>query len=503
MILIELVKPNSFKTLFMILMVSVFSNVYSQIDTSKTQRNITYKVRYLESEEYFKSFKNNSEIYFGEGIAQIVNGDIGEAINKAKIKARDNLARNIKVRVKSSVEFILSSKMKTGSSNLTEDIDESINIQTETYTDQLLTEVNQSDYKIDYPTRNNVTIIFYISKSLYKSTVDKDIEGKKRLIRNHIHNGTKKFNGKHFVDAIKDWLLANEFLNAFFHGLPIQDDIDGTGLPKEVNAYINDKITSFFSGVNLKEVSGKLHYDVKGQLNVVPSIYVEYEDDYGKGFPIEDLPMKIDFIEGEGELRKKVISNQNGQAKLNIKNVNSEFKEAVVRINIDASAFPGIENFSNLSLAYLDIDMKKMKTVALAVSFINGGTYSSPDQLKNALQSELLSRGLQVVKTKITKRNVSENDIEVVNRTNADYLIYVYIQSSTASKVGGYDNMYLSNSSGSLFIYQLPQGNIISSRELSSAKGYGVNASGAGWNGYAKIKEQVFTGIKSMAEELK
>ena len=501
---INIIKEQCFAFLLILFLFGGITQSYSQIeDTSSAQRNVTYKLRYLESEAYFNSFKENSNIYFGEGIAKIENGDIGEAINKAKTNARDNLARNIKVKVRSTVKLIVSSKNRASDPMTNEQIDESIDINTETYTDQLLTEVKQSEYKIDYPMRNHVTIIFYIEKSIYKSIVDKDIEGKKALIRNSIHNGNKKFKAKHYVEAVHDWLFANESLQNFFQGLPIQDDIDGTGMPKEVNSYINDKITFFFSSVDLKEVSGKLFYDVRGQLNESPIVYAEFENDYGDRSAVENLPLKIDFIEGDGNVRRKIITSPYGQAKLNVKNVDSKYRDAIIRITIDKDAFSGIDAFHNLTLPYLDIYMKKMKTVALAVSYDNNGKFSSPDQLKNSIQSELLSRGLQIVPVKIMNKVVSDADIENVKKSRADYLLYIYVHSDKGSTVGGYNNMYLSKSSGTLYIYQLPQGNIVASRELNPVKGFGVTASGAGWNGYSKLKNQIFLGIKDMAAELK
>jgi len=491
-------------SIFLVVVIFAFySNSKAQETDSNEQRRITYKARYLESEKYFNRFKNDSSIYFGEGFAKIENDDMGEAINKAKTNARDNLARNIKVVVKSTVNLLMSSKSKSENHQTSEQINESIDIQTKTYTEQLLTEVKQTEFKIDYPTRNHVTIIYYIGKNDYHSIVEKDIEGKKKFIRESILNGNKKYNTKHYPEAIKDWLFANESLVNFFQGLPIQDDIDGTGLPQEVNAYINDKITTFFSSVKLKEMSENLLYDVRGQLNNTPIIYAEYEDEYGNVSGIEDLPLKINFIEGTGKVRKKIVTGIYGQAKVGVSEINSNSKNIIIRISIDSDAFPGINRFQNLLLPYLDISMNKMKTVALAVTFNNGGNFSTPDQLKNSIQSELLNNGLQVVPFDFTKKNVSDSDFGIINSTNADYFIYAYIQSNKGSKVGGYDNMFISSSSGTLYIYQLPQGQLVSTKELSPVKGYGVSASSAGWNGYSKLSSQVSKGIETAAESLK
>ena len=202
-------------------------------------------------------------------------------------------------------------------------------------------------------------------------------------------------------------------------------------------------------------------------------------------------------------IRRKVITGVYGQAKLNIKTLNPKYKNIILRITIDDGSFPGINDFHNLSLPYIDVNIKKMKTVALAVSFNNGGNISSPDQLKNRIQSELLSQELQILPIKMNHKVVTNTDIEIINNTHADYLVYIYLHANKGKRVGGYNNMYISTGSGTLYIYQLPQGNIVASRELTPVKGYGVSASGAGWNGYSKLKVQVTPGIKSLAVELK
>ena len=486
------------KKIFVVLILFL-TPIYSQVDSTRIGRNITYKNRYIEAQKYFKQFKGNKNLYWGEGIVKIENGDVGEALSKAKTMALNDLSRKIKVKIKTKIQSTVISATKAGQ----ETIDDKINIQTDTYTDQLLNEVQYTDYEIDFPIRDHLAIMVYIDKNVYKTNVEKDIERKKSTIRNYIRNGEKKFTRRHYIEAIKDWLLATQFLNDFFNGLPIIDSLHSGAAPEEVHAYINDKISTFLSGIYLKETAGSIYYDVKGVLSVQPLIRVEYEDEYGEKYPIEDLIVKIDFIEGEGIARNKAVSNRNGEIKINIEEVNPEYRTTVMRVQIDKTQFKGIEAFPNISLEYLDINIKKMNTVALAVTFINAGSYSSPTQLTNQIQSELLQRGLQVVKCKIRSSEISERDINNVNKTNADYLIYVYLRSNNAAQVGGYENMYVANSSGALFIYKLPQGIILASEELQPAKGYGVNASGAGWNGYAKIKKHVIPKLKKLANQLR
>jgi hypothetical protein len=458
--------------------------------------------RYLEAEEYFKELSNNKDVYFGMGTAKIKNGDIGEAIPIAKKRAREDLAKSIKVKVTQTVENLISAKTATEGGISREKIDENISIKSNSYTDQLLTDVSESKPFPDYPYPRSVSIFVSIKKSAYKNKVDKDINGKKMMIRNSINNGNREFKAKHYVEAIRDWVLANHYLYNFFNGLPIQDDIEGNNIIQNMNAYINGKVTGIFSSIHFVPLSGNLFYDVQGLVTVQPEILAQFIDESGSRNPISNLPLTVQFVDGSGDIPRKITTGIDGRTTVNIKKIDPNFNKAVIRITVQ-SDLADLNDFPNLNLPFINIHLKKMSTLALAVFYNNNGKFVSSQEIYNKIQSKLLSSGQQIVSADLSKKQLSPIDFNIVNKTHANYLVFVFFKSENASTVGGYENMFISTSSGVLYLYKLPNKRLVFSKQLPSIKGYGVTAAGAGWDGYAKLSAKVLSALDNLTGAIK
>ena len=466
------------------------------------QQKLQNTIEYIKTKQFLDSLRINKDVYSGVGTAKIGN-DIGEAFINAKKNALNNLASQIKVVVSSSVQQIVTSTSKTNNGSYSEIINESFKNTINTYTDQVLTDVNESQNFIDYPDLGYVTKAVYISKSVYKEMVSEDLKAKKNIIRTSINNANVEFAGKHYLQAVNNWLIAKEKLYDFFSDLPLQDNLGENNNLQDVSEYINGKISFFFSGLSLEDITGKTRYDAKGRLNKPIMIFAKYKDENGQENGVARLPLKVDFMQGEGNILKGITTGSYGQAKLHVSYINPDNKNSIIRITVDTNKIIGLNNFRNLLLPSIDVLLMKTRTVALAVTFNNSGRNLSPDELKNNIQSKLLKQGLAVEVVSVSSAVVSDDDIQRLNQIHADYLFYVYINTISCSTVGGYKNMYVAPCTGTVFVYELPQGNLVASKQLQTIKGYGSTSAGAGLDAYGKLKKSILNITQNMLEEIK
>ena len=468
------------------------------MNNQKTQ----HTVKNIKAKRYLDALRRNKDVYYGVGTASIKN-DIGKAIITAKKLAKAEIASKIKSVVHSTVQLVVTSNSQEHGKTYSEDIKKIFSQKIETYTNLVISDINESEPFIDYPDSGFVTIAVYVNKSLYNKMVKKDMEAKKITIKTIINNGDKKFAENNYLSAVNDWLDAKKTLHSFFNNLPLQDNLGENNNLQDVSAYLTSKIKYFFSGLYLNDISGKIHYDSRGRLSKPVMINAKYQDETQRMHAVTKLPLKADFIAGQGNILGGITTSTYGQTKINVTYIDPANKNSNIRISVDTSRIKGLAEFSNLLIPHIDISLNKTRTVALSVCFNNNGQSSSPEDLKNTIQSNLLNQGLAIEPVSISTAVVNSDDIQRINQTHADYLFYVYIKTHDCSTFGGYKNMYVGQCTGTVFVYKLPQGNLVASQQLKTTKGYASSASGAGWDAYSKLSDSILNTCQKMSGEIK
>ena len=449
-----------------------------------------------EAKNYIDTMKDDSDIYWGEGIANI-GEDLGEAKLLAKDRALKELSRQIEVTVKIDITKTLTGSSVSTGEEYSEKIEDEISKKIKIYTNQIITDTKEKFFT-DFPKTGTMTYFVYISKKDYEEKVQRDLATKKAMIRTGIQNGNTELMNHNYLNAIGNWIKAKEYTNNFFGQLPLQDDLDNNGIPKEINAYLYGKLNNFFGNTSLTCLYDEIFYDAQGELIQKPVILAQYISDIGERHPLEKLPLKAEFIQGTGIIQGNMQSETYGQAVLPISQVDPTYKITSIHIEIDKQRIPGIDLFSLPPMPSTLIELKKIKTIALSISFFNDEEMIEPDDLKNTVKSILLNSGLSVLSVLITGNYVNQDDIKAVNTTNADYLLFINARTGTSSTVGGYDNMFTTTCSGVISVHKLPQGNMISSENIDVSKGFGVSTKIAGWEAFGKLKDEILSKTKSI-----
>ncbi len=454
------------------------------------RQNIRPEVQALELK------KKDPDIYYGEGIAPILDNDMGGALETAKKRALRDLSRKIQVNVEETISKITQSDM----SGSTENIREQFTQKVRTYTNSVLT--NTKDLRaINYPAPGNITVLVYMSRAEYRQKVNEDLKSKKAAVRTAAQNGDQAFLRNEFMIAATNWARAYEQLQNFFGDLPVQDDLNGDGRPDDVREYLQQKMSQLFGNMELSFLLDQITYDANGTLTKRPMVQARFRHQTGADKAVANLPLKVEFISGKGQVLGRVMTNKYGVAELSLK-VDASYPQTEIAVGIDQQSIPGLNYFTLPQLSEARLTINKIKTVALAVLFNNNGRRSSPEALNNEIKNLLLNKGYLTMNFSTSGGQVSQSDLARATQANADYLLFVAIRANGGSTVGGYANMFASTVSGHVSLYRLPRGDEIAAERLPSVKGFGVSADVAGWDGYGKVKNAVIKKAQKIIESI-
>jgi len=491
-----------FRTLLLIWFVlSCRPGLMAQNDTVEANNKTADSMEFIRAKQFISQIRSNKDYYVGEGTASIGN-DIGKANVLAKKRALEDLSSRIRVRVQSTIIKVVTNTSQNNDDSYSENTDRKIQDRTNFYTNQVLTDVEISQSFYNYPDSGYITVIANLNKNSYKKRINEDLNAKKMLVRTRIQNGDRKYAQGYYIQAIKDWTQANNYLNQFFNGLPLQDNLGPGRSSQNVAQYINGKITFFFSGLRLVNMTDQSIYDSRGRLNAPVFVAAKYKDENGIEHPVTGLPLKAGFITGEGTILPGIKTGSYGQAKLLVSYINPAYKSCLINITVDTAGFK-LDQFKNIIIPSLNQSARKMRTIAFSVTFNNNGQLLSPEELKNKVQSTILESESAIEQVSVSHANINQADIQQINQGHADYFLRVYVHTLNSSTVGGYQNMYVASCSATVSLYELPLAKLKSAQQIPTVQGYGTTASGAGWDALNKMINNILSTTQTVLGEIK
>jgi len=154
-------------------------------------------------------------------------------------------------------------------------------------------------------------------------------------------------------------------------------------------------------------------------------------------------------------------------------------------------------------LPSIKIRIKKLRTLAFAVTFRNGGQYLIPTDAKNKVQSTILNQGLAIEPVSVRSSTISNDILQRIEKLHPDYFLFVFVDSRGASTVGGYKNIFMSTCSATISLYEFPLGNMVGVKQIIGDQGYGASKSGAVWDAFNKLTSKIINGTDEMLGEIK
>lgn len=436
---------------------------------------------------------NNTDIYWGEGFATIVENNIGEAKEKAKKSAIVNLSGHISIEIRSDLVTTVIGKEGRGMGGYEEVIQQTV----KTYTQNVLNDLNESEPFIDCPAVGNLAYYVWVPKEKYRDRVKNDMEVKRTIVVNKANDGLRKWDNGEYVTSVKIIGQAMKLATDFFKGLPLMVPSTTTQDTLEIRNLLQDRMDDFFRNLHFEVLNEGFEYNAQGKINQQPIIYAYFMDKEKRKNPLPGLPLKITFSEGTGRVDSTVITKApRGTAKLNISTINPATKSATIVLTIDDTIMEGID------LDYPPrTSIKLMKKSIVAVSVRMNGYESDVlrKRLLDQITGNLLKQGVDVIHLDSTTTAPSLTDAAKID---ADYFLIIHLTVGSANTVPPYDNLYQIILSGTGEMKVVSTGMIKVSERLSVVKGFGSTPDNARGDAYGKMLAQVSDFIKKFATEL-
>ena len=300
-------------------LVLFFSGCATILPWKKSDISKQKKTGFLQKEKEIEKIKNNDDLYVGEAIVQIKTTS-EDAIERAKERAREELAKTIKVKVEKTIEDIIGKNARKSY--------ELFESKTKSYSKAVLTDIPPGKYFLDYPTAKSVTYLLWVSKEKYEENVKKDIETRLVSVRK-IYEMAKK------SEEIDDFIAAKK---GYGKVIEMCHDIGIATVSADATSEL-EKIL-IVSESNLLKISMKAADDFqkKGKFYEALETYFEL---YGKAK--ESSPEILPEIESKvKEILQKVSAKIESIFIECIKSVNSLTVETYVREKTQKKILSGI-----------------------------------------------------------------------------------------------------------------------------------------------------------------
>jgi hypothetical protein len=329
--------------------------------------------------------RHGLDLYVGEGIAT-VKDDLGEARQSAKKRALEDLSGAIKIKVKGQVR----DELKVAKGKADESVFESM---IDTYVDAVLVNVKEAVY-FDYPKKNAVTVLVYISKKEYDRSVTQDMQAKAGRVAKFAKEGLAALRVGAIAAAIENFTAGKQCLSDSFAALPVQADIYENGKPEDLGAFFQTRLAGIAGGLKMEAAEEKIVYNGEGHVNKAPAVYLTYEEN-GKRVPAENVPAYAVFVKGSGKITQAALkTGRLGELRIPVEEVDAAAKDAVIQAGVE----PGyIGQTSRGDAPSCLVNLSRMKTVAYSVTFINNTSTIKPASVVDSVRAMLADYGYAMV----------------------------------------------------------------------------------------------------------
>lgn len=488
-----------FYAIILVLLGCTKSPVKDIVNTPPAEKSLSALAQ-IEDLKKMGLIKSSDKYYFGDGIANI-GTELGLAKIEAENRAKADLASSIKIQIRETIIIITIGTSRVEGGRVSAKVEESIQQKIESYTNQLLENPKEIGPILNYPQSGVLSYFVYFPKAVYDEKVTEDLNSKKLMVKRYVQNGDKDLSAQQYLPAVLNWTKARELKSSFFGSLPLNVDLDGDNNPENISAYLDQKVTNLFGNLDVGVINNNISYDVTGALDRTPIIRVVYNDENNNTHYFSQFPLRATILEGNGNFEGSLTTGFFGQAELLISQIDPSYRFTNVLVELDLNSIAGLDKFelpTNLSTV---VHLIKKRTVALSVTFINNDQSVSSSDLKNSIRTTLLNNGYEVVLADIPNPELTPNTLRLANETNADYLLNVYIETGIVSIEEEY-NIYSTLCSARVVAYILPDGRERYSESITGIEGFGNNASGAGWDGFGKIKPNILNKVKNIINQL-
>jgi hypothetical protein len=244
-----------------------------------------------------------SDFYVGEGWAEL-GADLGQAREQAKIRALGDLARNVRVSVRSALIDVLGQT----AGQARQSIESKIN----TYAEIPSTRLDREDFFLNEPRRGQLTCRVGVNRARYDGEVRRDLLEKKNRALEEARLAHAALRDGRLADA---WhALATLQLQAAtdFPNLPLEGDADGDGKTEDVLLWARTCQRNIRTSLEISCSPGPFIFSQGGRFEGTPTARLTW---IGRGpGHVEGLPLRAYWTHRPDSVIAQSLSDKGGLA---------------------------------------------------------------------------------------------------------------------------------------------------------------------------------------------
>ncbi len=414
--------------------------------------------------QWVKKRPVSKDYYIGIGVSA-KSKDNKDYLQIAKDNALKNLASEIKVSISSEVL----SQITEIDGKLKEYVKSAV---------KTSTQANIEGYEIvdTYEDKKNYWLYCRLSKTKYE-------ENKRRRI-----NKAKELSLSFFDKALKEEHKGNitEASYYYFQALKAIKDFpneksDFNGKNSFIINEIIKHIKSMYGKITLTALQNKISLKTNSSVKKYPEVSATYNK-----LPIPNLPIKIKFLKGEGDLLENETTNSNGIAAIHLTKIRSADKMQIIKAEIDMKKI--LDTDTTFVLAKEIVSSLPKASCKIFITVSGSVFYITSNEANFGQKTDVLYLAPKI-KEALTNYNITfTNDI-----SKADAMIKIKANTRKGSEIYG---MYSAFADVTLSITDLKSGKELYKNTFSHIKGIDRNFNKAGLKALSNASEEILKKIK-------
>jgi hypothetical protein len=438
--------------------------------------------------EWIKKSPKDQNFFWGVSQAPIEKGDVGKALIVAGNRAREEIAKQIKVRIVGELIDTMVGSTKQKGDSITGQFDQIIKEKVETYTNQTLEGIQEEDRYIDSEKEKEVWVLCKLSKEEFKNKVADDLKQKHALISGYALKGAESFDRKDIGLSLGNFLDSYVLLRQMFGSIPMYLTIEGKN--EEMHSYLSSAIKKIISSIEITPIDERIVV-TKGGIGKKTGFSVYYVEKEQK-IPAKGVPLKFSFGKGGGRLDEKGKTGNSGFVEIRVYSLAEGCREDLLRAQVDlaktAENEVDKEILEMVAVPFSETRVIRQPIIAFSVK---GNAPGVAEMVKNAV----VSKGYDVANMDISYESLENKEkMNGIYNNGVDYIVFVEI--TAGAQYSSQFKMYSSTASGNVALYKTETGTRIFNEQTGGAKGFGTSSGGAISDAVGKIKGSVNSKIK-------
>jgi hypothetical protein len=324
-----------------------------------------------------------------------------------------------------------------------------------------------------------------------------DLGLKKEKVTEFIKAAATSLAQKNVASAIRNYSAARELISRFFEGMPVTAALNGRDI--ELGAHVDSRLEELLAGLTLTPLKESVKYTAEGKPRGVVAVGADWKTEHGV-VPAAQLPLDIGFSKGNGRLgHSAVVTDSLGKAEIPLEWVDPAATTAALEVTLDSQLTARLP--AQMAKPSCTIALSRGKSVSFLIRVRLDGAAAAPEGLERGLREALRDSGFDAVKLAAVPQDEGTDLLQRAQKAHADYLLVLDLSAQTRHEADL--NIYSAQAQGSADMRDLADRGEVFNAAGPAAKGFGSDASGAGWDALEKAAKELMPQVRKKIEAVR